>query len=197
VLNVLGIHFGAFINAISFNPLNCATNTQLDTLDPTKMHGDNEPQVAQGAECTVKQSRNPGDDTIIMPTNGALSPMPPENTPLTLSAMIIADSTALTPADHLAKCTCLAKSTEKINKNMHNSVISNSLASQIGDRTLWEDNMVFLESPFQEPLNKNVEVFPSALFDDMSIDNTYLAKGDIKCTASLKEYRIATDTLLS
>ena len=132
-----------------------------------------------------------------MPTNSVLSPMPPENTPLTLSTMIIADSTAPTPANHLAKCTCLAKSTEKINKNMHNSVISNSLASQIGDRTLWEDNIVSLGSPFQELLNKNVEVFPGALFNDMSINNTYLAKGDIRCTASLKECRITTDTLLS
>ena len=160
------------------------------------MHGDNEPQVTQGTECAVKWSCNLGDDAVIMPTNGTLSPMPPENTPLTSSAMIIADSTTPTPADHLAKCTCLAKSTEKINKNMHNSVISNSLASQIGDRTLWEDNIVSLGSPFQEPLNKNVKVSPGALFDDMSIDNTYLAKGNIRCTASLKECRIATDTLL-
>jgi len=69
-------------------------------------------------------------------TNGALSPMPPENTPLTSSAMKIADSTAPTSAYHLAKHTCLAKSTEEINKNMRDSVISNSLASQIRDRTL-------------------------------------------------------------
>jgi len=38
-------HFGAFIDTVSFYPLNCATNAQLDTLDSTKMHGDNEPQV--------------------------------------------------------------------------------------------------------------------------------------------------------
>jgi len=122
-------HFGAFINTVSFHPLNCATNTQLDTLDPTKMHGDNKSQVAQGTECTVKQSHNPGDDTIIIPTNGALSSMPPESTPLTSSAMIIVDSTTPTLTDYLAKCTCLAKSTEEINKNMHDFVILNSLAS--------------------------------------------------------------------
>jgi len=165
-------HFGAFIDAVSFYPLNCATNAQLDTLDPTKMHRDNEPQVTQSAERTVKQFHNPGDDAIVMPTNGTLSSMPPENTPLTSSAIIIADSAALTSTDHLAKCTCLAKSTEKINKNMRNSIISNSLASQIGDRTLWENDMVSLGSLFQKSLNENVKVSPGAPFDDMSIDNT-------------------------
>ena len=165
-------HFGAFIDAVSFYPLNCATNAQLDTLDPTKMHRDNEPQVTQSAERTVKQFHNPGDDAIVMPTNSTLSPMPPENTPLTSSAIIIADSAALTSTDHLAKCTCLAKSTEKINKNMRNSIISNSLASQIGDRTLWENDMVSLGSLFQKSLNENVKVSPGAPFDDMSIDNT-------------------------
>ena len=136
------------------------------------MHRDNEPQVTQSAERTVKQFHNPGDDAIVMPTNSTLSPMPPENTPLTSSAIIIADSAALTSTDHLAKCTCLAKSTEKINKNMCNSIISNSLASQIGDRTLWENDMVSLGSLFQKSLNENVKVSPGAPFDDMSIDNT-------------------------
>jgi len=116
------------------------------------MHGDNKSQVAQGTECTVKQSRNPGDNTIITPTNGALSSMSSESTPLTLSAMIIVDSTTPTLTDYLAKRTCLAKSTEEINKNMHDFVILNSLASQIGNRILWEDDMVFLGSSFQEPL---------------------------------------------
>ena len=132
-----------------------------------------------------------------MPTNSTLSPMPPENTPLTSSAMIIADSAAPTSTDYLAKCTCLAKSTEKINKNMCDSIISNSLASQIGDRTLWENNMVSLGSLFQKPLNEDVKVSPGAPFDDISIDNTYLAESNIRCTASLKECRIATNILLA
>jgi len=72
------------------------------------MHEDNEPQVAQDAECAVKRFCNLGDNAIITPTNSALSFMPPENTPLTSSAMIIADSTAPTSANHLAKHTCLA-----------------------------------------------------------------------------------------
>ena len=88
--------------------MNCATNAQLNTLDPTKMHKDNEPQVAQNAECGVKRFCNLGDNAIITPTNSALSSMPPENTPLTSSAMIIADSTAPTSANHPAKHTCLA-----------------------------------------------------------------------------------------
>jgi len=62
--------------------------------------------------------------------------------------MIIANSVTLTFADHPEKYTCLAKSTKEINKNMCDFVILNSLASQIGDRTLWEDDMVFLGSPF-------------------------------------------------
>jgi len=33
-----------------------------------------------------------------------------------------------------------------------------------------------------------MKVSPGAPFDDMSIDNTYLAEGNIRCTASLKEY---------
>ena len=74
--------------------------------------------------------------------------MSPEHTLLTLSAMITADTTAPTPTDHLAKHTYLAKSTEKFNKHMHDFIISNSLASQIGDKTLWENNMVFLGSQF-------------------------------------------------
>ena len=123
--------------------------------------------------------------------------MPPENIPLTLSAMIIADSTASISTNHLAKCTCLVKSTEKINKNMHDFIISNSLASRIGDKILWENDMVSLGSLFQKPLNENVKVSSGAPFDNMSIDNTYLAKGNIRCTASLKECRIATDTLLA
>ena len=55
--------------------------------------------------------------------------------------------------------------------------------------------MVSLGSPFQELLNEDMEVSSGALFDDVSINNTYLAKGDIRCTASLKECKIATDTL--
>jgi len=109
--------------------------------------------------------------------------------------MKIANSATPTSVNHPAKCTCLAKSTEEINKNMHNSVISNLLAFQIGDRTLWEDNMVSLGFPFQELLNEDIEVSPGASFDNMSIDNTYLAEGDIRCAVSLKECRIATNTL--
>jgi len=55
--------------------------------------------------------------------------------------------------------------------------------------------MVSLGSPFQEPLNEGVEVSPGAPFDNISIDNTYLAEGDIRCAISLKECRIATNTL--
>jgi len=78
---------------------------------------------------------------------------------------------------------------------MHDSIISNSLVSQIGDRTFWENDMVFLGSLFQKLLNEDVKVSPGAPFDDISIDNNYLAEGNIRCTASLKECRIATDTL--
>jgi len=45
-----------------------------------------------------------------------------------------------------------------------------------------------LERQFITPLNENMKVSPGAPFDDMSIDNTYLAEGNIRCTASLKEY---------
>jgi len=57
--------------------------------------------------------------------------------------------------------------------------------------------MVFLGFLFQKPLNKDMEVSSGAPFDNMSINNTYFAEGDIRCTVSLKEYRIATNTLLA
>jgi len=48
-----------------------------------------------------------------------------------------------------AKCTCLAKSTDEYSTKVRHSLISNSLASRIGGRTLWEDetDTVSLGSP--------------------------------------------------
>jgi len=80
---------------------------------------------------------------------------------------------------------------------MHDFVISNSLVSQIGNRTLWKDDMVSLGSPFQKPLNKDMKISPGTPFDDISIDNTYLTKDNIRYAVFLKECRIATDILLA
>jgi len=82
--------------------------------------------------------------------------------------------------DHLAKCFCLAKSSKEHVSQKHKNTISNSLASRIGERTLWdkEDDTVSLGSQTHKTLDHD-----ESTLSVMSTNDSLFADNGLRCTA--------------
>ena len=122
-----------------------------------------------------------------------------DNSPLTAYTREISDGTASTsPLDHPAKRTCLTRSNEHCTQ-MHKPVTPNSLASCIGEKTVWEDDndMVSLSSPTQELLESNGDEYSEDNLNGMSIDNTFFTQRDIRYAALPDEREPTTNSLLA
>jgi len=82
---------------------------------------------------------------------------------------------------------------------MHKPVTPNSLASCIGEKTVWEDDndMVSLSSPTQELLESNGDEYSEDNLNGMSIDNTFFTQRDIRYAALPDEREPTTNSLLA
>jgi len=73
-------------------------------------------------------------------------------------------------------------SAEKYSTKEYELVISNSLATCIGRKKLWEEdsNMVSISSSLEEILDFNGNVFPGMEYDGMSIGNAFFTESNIR-----------------